>query len=134
MISLSQLLIAGAFAAGIAVASVGFSTYDRLIDDPAVARAARAEGKAAGVAEERRAWQELRDRAEIEKAQKLAAAQARINAADQKLADYQTNDRRRADAIRRAYQERLSDDASDAAPGCDCSRFPLPDRVWNELR
>lgn len=134
MISLSQLLIAGAFAAGIATASVGLSVYDRLIDDPAVAREAQAEGKAAGVAEERRAWQELRDRAEIEKAQKLSAAQARINAADQRLADYQASDRRRADAIRRAYQERLSDDTSSAAPGCDCSRFPLPDRVWNELR
>lgn len=134
MITFSQIMLAGAFAAGIAVASVALSTYDRLIDDPAVARVARAEGKAAGVAEERRAWQELRDRAEIAKAQKLAAAQASINAADQRLADYQASDRRRADAIRRAYQERLSDDTSTAAPGCDCSRFPLPERVWNELR
>jgi hypothetical protein len=134
MLSLSQIMLAGAFAAGLAAASVGLSAYDRLFDDPAVALEARAEGKTAGVAEERRAWQELRDRAEIEKAQKLAAAQARINAADQKLADYRASDRRRADAIRRAYQERLSDDTSTAAPGCDCSRFPLPDRVWNELR
>lgn len=134
MISLSQIMLAGGFAAGLAVASVGLSAYDRLIDDPAVAREARAEGKAEGVTEERRAWQELRDRAEIEKAQKLAAAQATINAADQKLADYQASDRRRADAIRRAYQERLSDDTSTAAPGCDCSRISLPDRVWNELR
>lgn len=134
MISFQQIMLAGAFAAGIAVASVGLSAYDRLIDDPAVARAARAEGKAAGEAKERRAWQELRDRAEIEKAQKLAAAQAKINAADQRLADYRLTDRRRADAIRRAYQERLSDDTSTAAPDCDCSRFPLPDRVWNELR
>lgn len=132
--SLSQIMLAGAFATGLAISAVGLSAYDRLIDDPAVAREARAEGKAAGVAEERRAWQELRDRAEIEKAQKLAAAQAAINAADQKLADYRASDRRRADAIRRAYQERLSDDTSDAAPGCDCSRFPLPDRVWKELR
>lgn len=134
MVLLSQIMLAGAFAAGLAVSAVGLSAYDRLIDDPAVAREARAEGRAEGVAEERRAWQELRDRAEIEKAQKLSAAQARINAADQRLADYQASDRRRADAIRRAYQERLSNDTSDAAPGCDCGRFPLPDRVWNELR
>ena len=105
MSSFQQILISGAFAAGIAVASVGLSAYDRLIDDPAVAHAARAEGKAAGVAEERRAWQELRDRAEIEKARKLAAAQERINAADQQLADYRASDRRRADAIGRDVED-----------------------------
>lgn len=134
MVSLSQIMLAGAFATGLAISAVGLSAYDRLIDDPAVAREAGAEGKAAGIAEERRAWQELRDRAEIAKAQKLAAAQARINAADQRLADYHASDRRRADAIRRAYEERLTDETTNAGPGCDCSRFPLPDRVWNELR
>lgn len=128
MSPISQLLLAGAFAAGVLVSLSGAGLYDRLIDDPAVARAAHAEGERA----ERQLWEEARRRAEILKSQKLAEAQAKINAADQKLQDYRASERRRADAIRRAYEERISDDKI-AAPGCDFSQCLIPERVRKEL-
>lgn len=126
---LSQLMLAGAFCAGLATAIVGASAYDRWIDDPAVAREARE----AGVNAERQVWEEARRRAEIQKAQKLAEAQAKINAADRRLQNYRASERRRADAIRRAYEERLNDDTSDPVSGCDISQCALPGWVRKEL-
>ncbi len=125
---ISQLLLAGAFAAGVLVSLSGAGLYDRLIDDPAVAREAHAKG----VLAERQVWEEARRRAEILKAQKLAEAQAKINEADRQLQDYRASERRRADAIRRAYEERISDDKT-AAPGCDFSQCLIPERVRKEL-
>jgi hypothetical protein len=125
----SQIIMAAVFAAGIAAGSAGYSLYDRLIDDPAVRRA----GVAHGVQAERLAWQEARNRAEVEKAQRLAEAQAKITAADRALQDQRANERRRADAIRRAYEERKTDDKADPVPGCDCSQYALPDWVRKEL-
>ena len=125
---LSQLMLAGTFVAGVMVSMAGAGVYDRLIDDPAVAREAHAEGELA----ERQVWEEARRRAEILKAQRLAEAQAKINAADRTLQDYRASERRRADAIRRAYEERISDDKT-AAPGCDFSQCLIPERVRKEL-
>jgi hypothetical protein len=126
---ISQLMLAGAFAAGLALSLAGSMAWDRFVDDPAVERAARAEG----ILSERQAWEEARRRAEILKAQKLAEAQAKINAADQKLQDYQSSDRRRADAIRRAYEERLSNEKAEPLAGCDYSQCFVPDWVRKEL-
>lgn len=125
----SQLMLAVAFVVGCVTALAGASFYDRWIDDPAVAREARQ----AGVLAERQAWEEARRRAEIQKAQKLAEAQAKINKADQTLQDYRANERRRAEAIRRAYEERLTDETSDPVPGCDCSQHAVPGWVRKEL-
>lgn len=124
----SQLMLAGAFVAGLATALAGASLYDRWFDDPAVAREAHEAGERA----EREIWEEARRKAEALNAQRLAEAQAKINAADQKLQDYRASDRRRADAIRRAYEERISDDKT-AAPGCDYSQCFIPERVRKEL-
>ncbi|MGQ2968898.1 MAG: hypothetical protein ACT6RF_09135 [Allorhizobium sp.] len=126
---LTQLLLAGAFVAGLATALSGASVYDRWIDDPAVAREARAEG----VLSERQAWEEARRRAEILKAQKLADAQAKIDAADRLLQDQRAQERRRADAIRRAYEEQVNDAKTDPEPGCDLSQCFVPERVRKEL-
>lgn len=124
----SQLMLAGAFIAGLATALTGASLYDRWLDDPAVSR----EAHEAGERQEREIWEEARRKAEALNAQRLAEAQAKINAADQKLQDYRASDRRRADAIRRAYEERISDDKT-AAPGCDYSQCFIPERVRKEL-
>lgn len=126
---ITQLMLAAAFVAGIVAGLGGASIYDRWIDDPAVVRKAREEG-ARG---ERLVWEEARRRAEIQNAQKLAAAQAKINAADKQLQDQRANERRRADAIRRAYEGRITDGKIDPAPGCDCSQYALPDWVRKEL-
>lgn len=127
--SFSQLLLAAAFAAGFVTALGGGSLYDRWIDDPAVAREARQ----AGVLSERQVWEEARRRAEVLKSQKLAEAQAKINAADKKLQEQRVNERRRADAIRRAYEERMTDDKADIVPGCDYRQCSVPDWVRKEL-
>ena len=126
---LEKILLAGAFLAGLAAGLGGFSLYDAVIDDPAVARTARAEG----VSAERLTWQEARNRAEIEKAQKLAAAQAKINAADKQLQDQRANERQRAEAIRRAYEERATNEKADPKPGCDYSQCVVPAWVRKEL-
>ena len=127
--SLNQIVLAAAFAASMATSLGGGSLYDRWIDDPAVAREAREKGAKA----ERLVWEEARRRAEIQKAQTLAAAQAKINAADKQLQDQRANERRRADAIRRVYEERLSDETADPVAGCNYSQCPVPDRVRKEL-
>ncbi len=98
-----------------------------------VAADARAAGRDEGAFAERKIWEEARRRAEILKAQKLAEAQAKINAADQLLQEYRANDRRRSQAIRRVYEERLSDDTADPVAGCDYSQCPVPDWVRKEL-
>jgi hypothetical protein len=129
MVSLSQIMLIGAFLAGLAVSSVAHSTYDRLVDDPRIKREARVEGERA----ERQVWEEARRRAEIRNAQKLAEVQAKINAADRQLQDQRANERRRADAIRHAYEGRTTDGKIDPGPGCDCSQYALPDWVRKEL-
>lgn len=99
----------------------------------AVERAeAMAEGRVAGQRAERAIWEEARRKAEALNAQRLADAQAQINQADRELQAHKTNERRRAEAIRRAFEERSSDDKT-AVPGCDFSRCLVPDRVRRAL-
>lgn len=99
----------------------------------AVERAeAMAEGRKSGQRAERAIWEEARRKAEALNAQRLADAQAKINQADQELQAQKTNERRRAEAIRRAFEERSSDDET-AVPGCDFSQCLVPDRVRRAL-
>lgn len=127
---MTQVMLAAAFVAGLAAAGSVAAVYDRVIDDPAVQRVARAEG----VAAERAAWQEARNRAEIAAAQRQAKAQAQINAADRKLADYRASERRRGEAIRRVLEQEKNNDADTAQPACDLRLCRLPDGVWDQLR
>ncbi len=124
---ISQLMLAGAFAAGMVLSLAGSMAWDRLVDDPAVKRVARAEG----ILSERQAWEEARRRAEILKAQKLAEAQAKISAAEKTVLDWQINDRRRVESFRAALEEQALEDK---AQHTDRSACALPDRVWNALR
>lgn len=127
---MTHVMLAAAFVAGLAAAGSVAAVYDRVIDDPAVQRVARAEG----VAAERAAWREARNRAEIAAAQRQAQAQAQINAADRKLADYRASERRRGEAIRRVLEQEKNHDADTAQPACDLRLCRLPDGVWDQLR
>lgn len=125
--SFSQIMMAAAFAAGFA-SGLGLSAlYDRVWDDPAVRRA----GVAAGEQAERLAWQEARNRAELVQMQRLAAMQAKIDAADRTIADWQINDRRRVESFRAILEEQKREDLEKRT---DRSACDLPDRVWDGLR
>ena len=124
---ISQIMMAAAFAAGLAAAVGAGSLYDRWIDDPAVAREAREEGARA----ERGLWQKEKREAEAAAERRLAESQAKINAADLAVEMWRKTDRLRAAAFEAAMKEQRDEDGKNHTDrsGCD-----LPDRVWEALR
>ena len=124
---IDKLLLVVVFLMGLVAGLGGFSLYDTVIDDPAVARKARDEGARA----ERALWQKEKRDAEAAAERRRAQAQEKIDAADLAVEMFRKQDRLRAAAFEAAMREQRDEDEN--AP-VDRSACALPDRVWNALR
>lgn len=106
---LTNLMMAGAAAIGIAFGITGFAVYDWAIDDPAIRRAAKEDGRV----EERQVWEELRRKAEIKAEHDRQKAQDAIDAAERlRLIQEAIYDQQIADL--NATIDESDDDASQA--------------------
>lgn len=107
---LKKLMLAGAVLLGISAGIVGFAAYDWAIDDPAIRRAAKEDGRI----EERQAWEELRRKAEIKAEQDRQKAQDSIDAAERlRLIQQDIYDKQIAD-LSAVIDESDDDDVSEA--------------------
>lgn len=115
--ALTKLMMAGAAALGIAAGITGFAVYDWSIDDPAIRRAAKEDGRI----EERQAWEELRRKAEIKAEQDRQKAQDAIDTAERlRLIQQAIYDQQIADL--NATIDESDDDVSEAHNTLSSSR------------